>query len=113
MGGSQRLTLGEVSTTSKQVRKVLAYPSLISKQANRIKILTGPFVLRIHDFSNSNGAVHPQSLAEKLNTLPAYSKWSTAVASHESVTRIWRKEDMIKTAQRRAPDMRKKYGVAK
>ncbi|KAK5950077.1 hypothetical protein OHC33_008792 [Knufia fluminis] len=77
------------------------------------EILVAPFVLRIHDFSNSEDQVHPSSLAANLNSLPAYGQWSKAVVAQESVTYIWNKEKMIESMVRRLPEMRKKYGAAK
>lgn len=79
-------------------------------EPKQLQILTGPFVLRIHDFSNSG--IHPASLAEKLGSLPAYTKWSKALAAHESVTYIWNKEDMVARTKSRLPEMRKKYGMS-
>ena len=80
-------------------------------ETNRLQILTGPFVLRIHDFSND--LIHPASLGTRLDSLPAYSKWSKAVVAQQSVTSIWDKEKMISRTQDRVPQMRKKYGVSK
>ncbi|KAK5937265.1 hypothetical protein PMZ80_010565 [Knufia obscura] len=77
------------------------------------EILVAPFILRIHDFSDSNDQVHPSSLATKLDSLPAYGQWSKAVVAQESVTYIWNKEKMIETMVRRLPEMRKKYSGAR
>lgn len=84
---------------------------LAEMDTNKHKILVAPFVLRAHEFANDK--ILPKSLAEKLNTLPAYSKWAKAVISQESVTYIWDRESMIERTYRRAPEMRKKFGISK
>jgi len=50
---------------------------------------------------------------DKLDSLPAYSKWYKAVIERESVTFIWNREKMTETVLRRAPEMRKKFGIGK
>lgn len=82
-----------------------------SDRLTLFEILVAPFVLRVHDFSNDR--IHPASLATKLDTLPAYSKWSKALVTQDSVTYIWDKDKMVELIQQRAPEMRKKYGVSK
>ncbi|KAJ9661544.1 hypothetical protein H2198_001924 [Neophaeococcomyces mojaviensis] len=82
-----------------------------SERLTLLEILTAPFVLRIHDFSNDT--IHPASLGSRLDSLPAYSRWAKAVVTQDSVTYIWDKENMISSLQRRAPEMRKKFGVSK
>ncbi|KAK5071628.1 hypothetical protein LTR64_004593 [Lithohypha guttulata] len=75
------------------------------------EILVAPFVLRAHEFSNDK--ILAKSFAERLDTLPAYSKWAAAVLAQKSVTYIWDRDTMTERTLRRAPEMRKKFGISK
>lgn len=73
-----------------------------------MQALTAPFVVRYHTFSKTG--LMPKSVAEGLDALPNYSKWSKAIHAEDSVTFVF---DGPAIAERMAERIQKMKAEAK
>lgn len=80
-GGSDKLTLAEVSTLLPEI--------LGPKKLNMcMKVIMGPFVIRA--ITLSKHGVYPKSLnAQIQEKTPNFHKWATAVSGHPSITSVF------------------------
>lgn len=75
-----------------------------SSKVTLAEALVAPFILRIDAFSK-NGLL-PKTVADGLEALPNFNKWSQAVIKEDSVTYIWNEADVISATRKRIEGMK-------
>jgi glutathione S-transferase len=89
-GGSEKLTLAEVSTDIAHAVKMV----LTGNQA-----IVAPFLLRVYTMVKHD--IIPKSLVEGFDALPDFSKWVDKVIKHDSVLEIFDEEAQVAAAKKK------------
>ena len=93
LGGSNRLTLGEVRIRQRRLHQQLGRKTLTRVVS---QVMTGPFVLRVLTLPKYEQIVPSFILPALQNRAPCFWRWAQAVVLEESVTAVWNEANVVR-----------------